>query len=266
MAHTMRAILLAKATATSLRGRRLSNSRSHKEAFGQPGLACWITAMAPSTSNCRRRSSPARLMPPSRCLPPVERCCGTRPSQAAKWRPDLNWPGSTRSARFSALTGPMPGIAASRWLSGSALCCAITLASISAPRLEARDLAAERRQRLLGCGRHPRLLAGGDLGLQLLQAPVPLGRHQAQFGGMAAQGIDQLRALPDQQLARRQQRRPRLVFGRLHRHAADAWLPRRDADRSRVIAVILAALDKRLDVLRRDQPTRWPSSCSARPQ
>src|SRR5207237_10107822 len=57
MAHTMRAILLAKATAASLRGLRLSKLRSHCEGAGRPvgrlpagvtrGLACWMTAVAP---------------------------------------------------------------------------------------------------------------------------------------------------------------------------------------------------------------------------
>jgi len=60
---------LAKATAASLRGLRSSKFSSHGEVAGRPGLACWMTAVAPTTSNCRSRSSPARLMPPKRCLP-----------------------------------------------------------------------------------------------------------------------------------------------------------------------------------------------------
>ena len=54
-----------------------------------PGLmAALITAVAPETSNTRNRSLPARLIPPIRCLPPVERSFGVRPAQAARWRPD----------------------------------------------------------------------------------------------------------------------------------------------------------------------------------
>ena len=50
--------------------------------------------MAPTTSNCRSRSLPARLMPPRRWRPPVERSFGVKPSQAAKCRPEVNRPGS----------------------------------------------------------------------------------------------------------------------------------------------------------------------------
>src|SRR5271167_2679283 len=102
MAHTVRAILLARATAASLRGRRSSNFSSHGEAVLLPGLAKRITAMAPTTSNWRNRSLPARLMPPSRCRPPVDLSLGVKPSQAAKWRPDLNRDGSTISAKLKA--------------------------------------------------------------------------------------------------------------------------------------------------------------------
>jgi hypothetical protein len=37
-----------------------------------PGLAYRITAIAPTTSNCRSLSLPALLILPKRCLPPVE--------------------------------------------------------------------------------------------------------------------------------------------------------------------------------------------------
>src|SRR5271167_543259 len=84
MAHTTRAVLLAKATAASLRGLRLSRLSSHGEVAGRPGLACWTTAVAPSTNNCRSRSSPARLMPPRRCLPAVEHWRGTSTEPGGK--------------------------------------------------------------------------------------------------------------------------------------------------------------------------------------
>jgi hypothetical protein len=60
--------LLAKATAASWRGMRPSRSSSHGEAPGRAAggslvagahrLACWMTAVAPSTSSWRSRSSP----------------------------------------------------------------------------------------------------------------------------------------------------------------------------------------------------------------
>ncbi len=64
-AHTIRAILLARATAASLRDLRSSKASSQAEALLLSGLAKRITVVAPSTSNCRSRSLPARLMPPS---------------------------------------------------------------------------------------------------------------------------------------------------------------------------------------------------------
>ena len=49
-------------------------------------------------------------MPPSRSFPPLDRCCGTRPSHAANWRPDLNCRGSPTVAMMAlAVIGPMPG-------------------------------------------------------------------------------------------------------------------------------------------------------------
>src|ERR1035437_1193529 len=72
MAQMIRAILLARATAASLRGLRSSNCRSHAEADLLPGLAKRMTDMAPTNSNCRNLSLPALLILPMRCLPPVE--------------------------------------------------------------------------------------------------------------------------------------------------------------------------------------------------
>jgi hypothetical protein len=65
------------AAAASLRGRRSSKDKSPAEA--RPGLAYRMIAVAPSTSNGRRRSSPARLMPPIRRLPPLECSRGVSP-------------------------------------------------------------------------------------------------------------------------------------------------------------------------------------------
>jgi hypothetical protein len=90
MADTIRAVLMAKATAASLRGLRLNRLSSHGEVAGRPGLVYWMIVVASSTSNCRSRSSPARLMPPRRCLPAVEHSLGAvrdmlaRKSEAAR--------------------------------------------------------------------------------------------------------------------------------------------------------------------------------------
>ena len=86
MAQAVRAILFASATAASLRGRRWSSFSSQSVASLLPDcrVATLITAVAPVTSNWRSRSLPARLMPPMRCLPPVECSFGASPSQSAR--------------------------------------------------------------------------------------------------------------------------------------------------------------------------------------
>src|SRR3954453_19576020 len=54
-------------------------------------------------------------MPPSRSLPPLEFCFGTRPIQAARSRPVLNTAGSaTLATNALASSGPTPGMAISR--------------------------------------------------------------------------------------------------------------------------------------------------------
>ena len=63
MAQIIRAILLARATAATFLGRRSSNCNSHALADLLPGLAYRITAIAPTTSNCRNLSLPALLIP-----------------------------------------------------------------------------------------------------------------------------------------------------------------------------------------------------------
>src|SRR5215472_17267755 len=51
MAHTVRAILLANATAATFRGRRCARANNHAVACREPGLTSLMTAVAPSTSN-----------------------------------------------------------------------------------------------------------------------------------------------------------------------------------------------------------------------
>ena len=70
MAHTTRAILLARATAASLRGRRCSRVSSQALACRLPGLTVRTTAVAPSTSNCRSRSLPGARSRPAAACPP----------------------------------------------------------------------------------------------------------------------------------------------------------------------------------------------------
>src|SRR5215471_20119375 len=51
MAHAVRAILLANATAATFRGRRCTRANNHAVACREPGLTTLMTAVAPSTSN-----------------------------------------------------------------------------------------------------------------------------------------------------------------------------------------------------------------------
>ena len=80
MAHTMRGSCWPRDRREL--ARRPAQSQQPAEVL--PGLACRITVVAPSTNNWRNRSSPARLMPPRRVLPPVECSRGVNPSLARR--------------------------------------------------------------------------------------------------------------------------------------------------------------------------------------
>ena len=107
----MRAILLASATLTSMRGFLASMPSSHEPA-GAPRLLAWsTTALLPMMSSRRSVRSPILEIAPSFCLPPVDACFGTNPSQAAKSRPLANVSaGGAIAAMAVAVIGPMPGI------------------------------------------------------------------------------------------------------------------------------------------------------------
>src|SRR3954471_5145869 len=116
-AQAMRAVLFANATATTKLGRRRRNPITHGSAlvaFERSRLA-----LAPLISSRRKYWLPRLDMPPSRVLPPVEFCRGTRPSHAANSRPLRNAIGSTTVAAIAvAIIGPIPGMVAKRWLTG----------------------------------------------------------------------------------------------------------------------------------------------------
>jgi hypothetical protein len=86
------------------------------------------------------------------------------------------------------------------------------------------------------------------------QRPLePLGDVDAKLGEQAADHVDQLCTLLDQQIARPVHRQRRLLLGRLHRHEPHRRPRHRFANRFRIGSVGLAALDIRLDVSRRHQ-------------
>ena len=81
----------------------------------------------------------------------------------------------------------------------------------------------------------------------------PLRRHDAEFGCMAAERVDQLGSLADQRLAHSQDRSLGLLGGGLHRHEPHPRTPGGLANCLGIVAVILGAFHEGLDILRRDQ-------------
>ena len=71
-AQTMRAVLLASATVTSMRGLRAIICSSHEPAGAPRLLACKTTALEPMMRSRRKVRSPILVIEPSFCLPPVE--------------------------------------------------------------------------------------------------------------------------------------------------------------------------------------------------
>lgn len=102
------------AIATSIRG-FFAIMRASQELSGVPFReAHRTTAMAPMMSR-RMSRLPIFDVFPSLCLPPVDFCCGTRPSQEAKSRPRLNVSiGGAKVSIARAPIGPMPGMARNR--------------------------------------------------------------------------------------------------------------------------------------------------------
>ena len=122
MAQAIRAILLARATAATLIGRR-SMMRVSQRRFVPCRLAYRMTAMAPATSSQRRYRLPCFDIPPRLSLPPVECCLGTKPIHAARLRPDANvFQSPTSAMRAVATIGPTPGISSSLRLSSHDRC------------------------------------------------------------------------------------------------------------------------------------------------
>ena len=106
-AQTTRAILLARATVTSIFGLRGSICASHDPAGAPRRQACRITALAPRMSKRRMVRSPRFDTAPSFCLPPVDFCRGVSPSQAAKSRPARKFSAAGTSAVIAvAVIGP----------------------------------------------------------------------------------------------------------------------------------------------------------------
>ena len=143
MAHTTRAILLANATATTLRGRRCTRACNHALPLPCSGLTYLTTAVAPFTSNARSCSLPfARdLAQPVLAGGGVLLRRQTEPGGEVPARLEL--PRINRRARVKPLTGPMPGTSANCWLSELLLCSAASLVLFGNARRYLRQRRAE---------------------------------------------------------------------------------------------------------------------------
>ncbi len=145
-------------------------------------------------------------------------------------------------------SGPTPGIATSNWLTGLALCSAAHCLHVLIQRLDMRAHLLE----LCPC-------RGGDSVVSSQHAQQrrhfddAFGHHDAEFRGMATQGIDCLGALAHQRLTVFEDDAIGLLVSRLDHHRAHGGTRRGLADRLGIVAVILSPLDERLDVLRWDQ-------------
>src|SRR5580693_3774240 len=120
IAQTIRASLLANATATTLAGLRALSAASQSHNAPLRFGAARKTEMAPNTRSRRIYRLPCLVIDPNFSLPPVEFCLGVAPSQAAKSRPDLKARGSGALARIAeAASAPTPGTLAASRLTGS---------------------------------------------------------------------------------------------------------------------------------------------------
>jgi hypothetical protein len=124
-----------------------------------------------------------------------------------------------------AVIGPTPGIVARRRLASLARCQARMPASafrnarlgLPDPDLEEAELLDKHVQRAAGQLRH--LLPGRPQRLdQPGHLPRTLRRDEAEFAQVAAQRVDQRRALADEQVARLVQHQHGLLLGGLDRH------------------------------------------------
>src|SRR5271166_4265266 len=131
------------------------------------------------------------------------------------------------------------------------------------PGIDLVDLRLQLRI-FLGLGREQLPSQGGQalIGLdareQRSEVSPPLGGGQAELARIATDRVAQLRAIADQPVSYADQHQGRLLLSRLHRHEAHCRPAHRLAKRFRVRRIVLAALEVRLDQLRRDQLHRMP--------
>src|SRR5215472_15736974 len=250
----MRAVLLASATATTRLGRRWRSPITHGSAlvaFERSKLA-----LAPLIRSRRKYWLPRLDIPPRRCLPPVEFCRGTRPSQAANSRPLRKPLGSTTVAAMAVAIDRADARNARQALAdGVALVPGHELLlDRRNRRLQLLNLCRQHLEHLARQIRQPRVALIAHNGDQLADVAQALRRDHAELGQMPAQSVHQTRTLAHQPLPATVQQHSSLLVSRLDRHKAHRRAPYRLADRLRIGGIVLVALDVRLHV------SRWHQS------
>src|SRR5262249_49128340 len=213
-------------------------------------------ALAPLIRSRRKYWLPRLDIPPRRCLPPVEFCRGTRPSQAANSRPLRKPLGSTTvAARSVPMLGPMPGTPARRCLTRLLLCQAMSCFSIAATAASSRPICAASTWSTW------RAKSGSRASPSSRTMPISLPTLRKPCGAITPNWARCPRKAFTRPVRWRTSRsRPRcsstaacwsavLTGTKAHRRALN-----RLADRFRIGGIVLVALDVRLHVLRPHQP------------
>jgi hypothetical protein len=159
------------------------------------------------------------------------------------------------AASAVAVIGPIPGIVPLAHLVLPSLLGQPGVELLD-PAFRVAQLVNQTLKNAPGQGGNPRILQVGQHGGQLRDRAGALRRHDAEFGQVGAQRVDQLGLLADQGLAHPVDRQGALLLLGLDRHEPQARPLHRLADRLGVGPVVLLALDVGLDVLRRHQAHR----------
>src|SRR5919107_4006370 len=256
-AQTILAILLARATVTSMRGLRASMPISHGLARDLSRAATLAAELAPRISSRRKLRSPIFEVRPSRSFPPLECCFGVRPSQAAKSRPRRKVDaGGASATRAVATTGPIPGMVIRRLAAGSALArVAISRSSTTIFACTDCRLSAitTRTERASSGSSDP---GSATRSMSLFTWPLP--HDEAELSEVTAQRIDQLGPLADQQVACAEDHSSALCFRALRPDEPHRRTLRRLADRLRIGHVVLLPLHERLHIDWRNEPGLVP--------
>ena len=194
-------------------------------------------AHAPEPRLAAGRSLPGHQPEPGGELPPAAEQLGVRHRRAQGHR-------AQRAEARDHVQSPRPFVLAQRRRDQP-----VELADLLADRLQSLR---QRQQRRPHDERKP--VAGAQPADQFEHRGAALRHHDAEFRKMAAQRVQQLGALPHQQIARLEQHQTALLLDALHRDAPHLRIARRTGDGAGVLGVVLLARQKRLHPRRRDQP------------